>query len=129
MSSLQAISSAIYAIEPRREIRNGHGDDRSRGQPVCGGIVDADRVAQALGGKPFDIDDEEPLDELAKKFRVSRQALENRIRKLPEFITEAVNKITKGQLPIMQALAKKLSVRIPGPSEKLPLVKSQGSPL
>jgi predicted NUDIX family NTP pyrophosphohydrolase len=44
-------------------------------------------------------------------------------------ITEAVNKITKGQLPIMQALAKKLSVRIPGPSEKLPLVKSQGSPL
>jgi hypothetical protein len=24
---------------------------------------------QALGGKPFDIDDEGPLDELAKKFR------------------------------------------------------------
>jgi predicted NUDIX family NTP pyrophosphohydrolase len=44
-------------------------------------------------------------------------------------ITEAVNKITKGQLPIMQALAKKLSVRIAGPSENLPLVKSQGSPL
>jgi hypothetical protein len=40
-----------------------------------------------------------------------------------------INKITKGQLPIMQALAKKLSVRIPGPSEKLPSVKSQGSPL
>jgi predicted NUDIX family NTP pyrophosphohydrolase len=44
-------------------------------------------------------------------------------------ITEAVNKITKGQLPIMQALAKKLSVRILGPSEKLPSGKSQGSPL
>jgi hypothetical protein len=35
-------------------------------------------------------------------------------------ILEAVNKITKGQLPIMQALAKKLSLRIPGPSENLP---------
>jgi predicted NUDIX family NTP pyrophosphohydrolase len=44
-------------------------------------------------------------------------------------ITEAVDKITKGQLPIMQALAKKLSVRIPGPSEKLPSGKRQGSPL
>jgi len=40
-------------------------------------------------------------------------------------ITEAVNKITKGQLPIMQALAKKLSVCIPGPSEKLTSGKSQ----
>jgi hypothetical protein len=38
---------------------------------------------QALGGKPFDIDDEGPLDELAKKFRVSRQAVEYRIRNLP----------------------------------------------
>jgi len=44
-------------------------------------------------------------------------------------ISEAVNKITKGQPPIMQALAKKLSVRILGPSEKLPSGKSQGSPL
>jgi Zn-dependent peptidase ImmA (M78 family) len=40
---------------------------------------------QALGGKPFDIDDDGPLDELAKKFRVSRQALEYRIRNLPAF--------------------------------------------
>ena len=37
----------------------------------------------ALANKPFDIDDEGPLDELAKKFRVSRQALEFRIRNLP----------------------------------------------
>jgi Zn-dependent peptidase ImmA (M78 family) len=37
---------------------------------------------QALVGKPFDIDNEGPLDELAKKFRVSRQALEYRIRSL-----------------------------------------------
>lgn len=35
---------------------------------------------QELAGKPFDIDDERPLEELAKKFRVSKQALEFRIR-------------------------------------------------
>ena len=34
-------------------------------------------------GKPFDIDDESPLDDLAKKLRVSKQALEYRIRNLP----------------------------------------------
>jgi Zn-dependent peptidase ImmA (M78 family) len=39
-------------------------------------------LRQALAGKPFDIDNEGPLDELAKKFRVSRQALEYRIRNL-----------------------------------------------
>jgi Zn-dependent peptidase ImmA (M78 family) len=36
----------------------------------------------ALASKSFDIDNEGPLDELAKKFRVSRQALEYRIRNL-----------------------------------------------
>jgi Zn-dependent peptidase ImmA (M78 family) len=35
---------------------------------------------QALASKLFDIDNEGPLDELVKKFRVSRQALEYRIR-------------------------------------------------
>ncbi len=44
-------------------------------------------------------------------------------------ISEAVNKITKRELPIMQALAKKLSLRIPGQNEKLPSGKSHGSPL
>ncbi|WP_315730340.1 MULTISPECIES: ImmA/IrrE family metallo-endopeptidase [unclassified Bradyrhizobium] len=39
-------------------------------------------LIQALAGKPFDIDDEGPIDELARKFRVSRQALEYRIRNL-----------------------------------------------
>ena len=39
-------------------------------------------LRQALAGKPFDIDNEGPLDELAKRFRVSRQALEYRIRNL-----------------------------------------------
>lgn len=39
-------------------------------------------LIQALAGKPFDIDDEGPIDELARKFRVSRQALEYRIRSL-----------------------------------------------
>jgi Zn-dependent peptidase ImmA (M78 family) len=34
----------------------------------------------ALDGKLVDIDDEEPIEELAKKFRVSKQALEYRIR-------------------------------------------------
>lgn len=36
----------------------------------------------ALASKPIDIDDEGPIEELAKKFRVSRQALEYRIRNL-----------------------------------------------
>lgn len=38
--------------------------------------------ARALSTKPFDIDNEGPLDEIAKKFRVSRQALDYRIRNL-----------------------------------------------
>jgi Zn-dependent peptidase ImmA (M78 family) len=37
-------------------------------------------IEEALAGKPFDIDDEGPIEELAKKFRVSKQALEYRIR-------------------------------------------------
>jgi Zn-dependent peptidase ImmA (M78 family) len=37
-------------------------------------------IHQALAGKQFDIDDDGPIEELAKKFRVSRQALEYRIR-------------------------------------------------
>lgn len=36
----------------------------------------------ALGNKPFDIDNEGPIEELAKKFRVSRQALDFRFRNL-----------------------------------------------
>ena|SRR2546429_7171662 len=37
-------------------------------------------IEQALAGKQFDIDDDEPIERLAKKFRVSKQALEYRIR-------------------------------------------------
>ena len=33
----------------------------------------------ALAGKNFDIDDDKPLEELAKRFRVSKKALEYRI--------------------------------------------------
>jgi len=39
-------------------------------------------IESAIGGKPLDIDDDRPLEEIAKKFRVSKQALEFRIRKL-----------------------------------------------
>lgn len=39
-------------------------------------------VDQVLIANAFDIDDERPLDELAKKFRVSKQTLEYRIRNL-----------------------------------------------
>ena len=45
-------------------------------------LMPTEFLIQALTSKPFDIDDEGPLDELAKKFRVSRQALEYRIRNL-----------------------------------------------
>ncbi|WP_040620660.1 ImmA/IrrE family metallo-endopeptidase [Rhodovulum sp. PH10] len=41
-------------------------------------------LKQALAGKSIDIDDEKSLEALAKKFRVSRQALEYRMRKLTE---------------------------------------------
>lgn len=37
---------------------------------------------QALASKHFDIDNESPLDEIARKFRVSRQALDFRVRNL-----------------------------------------------
>lgn len=37
-------------------------------------------IDQALAGKQFDIDDSGPIEELAKKFRVSKQALEYKIR-------------------------------------------------
>jgi Zn-dependent peptidase ImmA (M78 family) len=40
-------------------------------------------IKQELAGKQFDIEDERPIEELAKKFRVSKQALEYRIRNLP----------------------------------------------
>ncbi len=39
-------------------------------------------LAQMLKKKGFDIDDDEPLERLASKFRVSRQALEFRIRNM-----------------------------------------------
>jgi Zn-dependent peptidase ImmA (M78 family) len=37
-------------------------------------------IVQALAGKQYDIEDDSPIEELAKKFRVSKQALEYRIR-------------------------------------------------
>jgi Zn-dependent peptidase ImmA (M78 family) len=40
-------------------------------------------IEEALTGKQFDIDNEKPIEDLAKKFRVSKQALEYRIRSLP----------------------------------------------
>jgi Zn-dependent peptidase ImmA (M78 family) len=39
-------------------------------------------VEEVLRAEQFDIDDEEPMETLAKRFRVSRQALEFRIRSL-----------------------------------------------
>ncbi len=39
-------------------------------------------IREALAGRQFDIEDEGPLEELAKKFKVSKQALEYRIRNM-----------------------------------------------
>lgn len=39
-------------------------------------------IKKELSGKQFDIEDERPMERLAKKFRVSKQALEYRIRNL-----------------------------------------------
>ncbi len=38
------------------------------------------KIDEVLAGRQFDIDDDGPIEELAKKFRVSKQALEYRIR-------------------------------------------------
>lgn len=39
-------------------------------------------IEKELSGKQFDMEDDKPLEEIAKKFRVSKQALELRIRTL-----------------------------------------------
>jgi len=39
-------------------------------------------IERELAGKQFDIEDDAPLDEIAKKFRVSKQALQLRIRSI-----------------------------------------------
>jgi Zn-dependent peptidase ImmA (M78 family) len=41
------------------------------------------RLDEVLEGKQFDIDDDGPIEDLAKKFKVSKQALEYRIRNRP----------------------------------------------
>lgn len=43
-------------------------------------LMPRELINQALAGKQFDIDDDAPIEELAKRFRVSKQALEYRIR-------------------------------------------------
>lgn len=45
-------------------------------------LMPRDFLERALAGQAFDIDDERPLEDLARKFRVSKQALEYRIRNL-----------------------------------------------
>lgn len=45
-------------------------------------LMPADLVAKALDEREFDIDDETPLMELAKQFKVSKQTMEYRIRNL-----------------------------------------------
>jgi len=43
-------------------------------------LMPRDLIDKAMEGKQFDIDDDGPIEELAKKFKVSKQALEYRIR-------------------------------------------------
>jgi len=46
-------------------------------------LVPRDLLDKELKARPFDIDGQSPMDELAKKFRVSKQMLEFRITNLP----------------------------------------------
>lgn len=46
-------------------------------------LMPEDLLKKALADIKFDIDDDEPLEKLAKKIKVSKQALEYRIRNLP----------------------------------------------
>ena len=48
-------------------------------------LMPSSLLIKSLKKKGFDIDDEEPLEGLAKKFRVSKQALEFRIRNMQSF--------------------------------------------
>jgi len=43
-------------------------------------LMPAAVIEKELAGKQFDIDDDGPIEELAKRFRVSKQALEHKIR-------------------------------------------------
>lgn len=43
-------------------------------------LMPRELIEQALAGKQFDIDDDGPMEQIAKKFRVSKQALQYRIR-------------------------------------------------
>jgi len=45
-------------------------------------LMPTDLIMKALEAKPFDIDDERPIEELARRLKVSKQALEYRIRNL-----------------------------------------------
>ena len=45
-------------------------------------LMPARILESELEGKQFDIDDEAPLERIARKFKVSKQALEYRIRNL-----------------------------------------------
>ena len=45
-------------------------------------LIPESYLEKMLGSRQFDIDDEEPVEELARKLRVSKQALEFRIRNL-----------------------------------------------
>lgn len=46
-------------------------------------LMPKDLIEKALADVRFDIDNEKPIEDLAKKFKVSKQALEYRIRNLP----------------------------------------------
>jgi Zn-dependent peptidase ImmA (M78 family) len=46
-------------------------------------LMPAELLEKALAEIRFDIDDEKPIEALAKKVKVSKQALEYRIRNLP----------------------------------------------
>lgn len=45
-------------------------------------LIPRDVLEQALAARPLDIDDDGPIEELARRLRVSKQALEYRIRNL-----------------------------------------------
>jgi Zn-dependent peptidase ImmA (M78 family) len=68
-----------------RDSRSATGIDlieREANQFAAGLLMPDDKLVEYFGDKQFDIDDDEPIEKIAKKFQVSKQAMMYRMRNL-----------------------------------------------
>jgi Zn-dependent peptidase ImmA (M78 family) len=77
------VDKGFPALALRRDTDSAKGTDPveiEANQFAAALLMPGELIDRELFGKQFDIEDEAPLEAIAKKFRVSRQALEYRIR-------------------------------------------------